>query len=113
MAASVAIYMFMVGVAALVCGPASDRFGRKAVFLVSSVAFLASSIICIFAPSIAVLVAFRALQGFAGEILLGITGRMSRQCLVPKFHQCLGLKRNHPSSRLSCNLLRRRRGSSG
>ena len=28
-AASVAIYMFMVGVAALVWGPASDWFGRK------------------------------------------------------------------------------------
>ena len=31
-AASVAIYMVMVGVAALVWGPASDRFGRKVRF---------------------------------------------------------------------------------
>ena len=65
-AASFAIYMFAVGLAALVVGPASDRFGRKPVYLVSCLAFIATSIVCIFSPSIGVLVAFRALQGFAG-----------------------------------------------
>ena len=59
--------MFMVGVAALVLGPASDRFGRRPVYMVSSIVFIASSIVCIFAPNIGVLVAFRALQGLAGE----------------------------------------------
>lgn len=67
-AASVAIYMFMVGIGALFCGPISDRFGRKQVYLAFSIAFLATSIVCIFAPNISVLVAFRALQGFSGKV---------------------------------------------
>ena len=73
-AASVAIYMFAVGLAALVVGPASDRFGRKPVYLVSCLAFIATSIVCIFSPSIGVLIAFRSLQGFAGVCLTTCAG---------------------------------------
>lgn len=66
MAASVAIYMVAVGIAALLWGPMGDRYGRKLSYYTSSAAFLASSLICLFAPNIGVLVAFRALQGAAG-----------------------------------------------
>ena len=66
-AASVSIYMFLVGLSVIVWGPASDRFGRKRVFLLGAVLFVAASFVCAFAPSIAVLVAFRALQGAVGE----------------------------------------------
>uniref|UniRef100_A0A383WB59 Major facilitator superfamily (MFS) profile domain-containing protein n=1 Tax=Tetradesmus obliquus TaxID=3088 RepID=A0A383WB59_TETOB len=64
-ASSVAVYMFAVGLAALCLGPASDRFGRRIVYLLSTLAFIATSLGCIFAPSIGLLVAFRALQGAA------------------------------------------------
>ena len=65
-AASVAIYMFMVGVSALVWGPASDYFGRKATYYMGGAGFITTTMVCIFAPNIGVLVAFRALQGAAG-----------------------------------------------
>lgn len=42
------------------------RYGRRVVYMASFVAFLGSTLGCIFAPTIAVLVAFRALQGAAG-----------------------------------------------
>ena len=67
MAASVAIYMVAVGIAALLWGPMGDRYGRKLSYYTSAAAFLASSLICLFAPNIGVLVAFRALQGAAGK----------------------------------------------
>eukprot|EP00879_Flechtneria_rotunda_P011779 GHRR01012306.1.p1 GENE.GHRR01012306.1~~GHRR01012306.1.p1 ORF type:complete len:533 (+),score=148.56 GHRR01012306.1:152-1750(+) len=62
-AASVAIYMFTVGIGSVVWGPMSDRFGRRITYMIGSVVFLGTSIGCIFAPTIGVLVAFRALQG--------------------------------------------------
>jgi DHA1 family bicyclomycin/chloramphenicol resistance-like MFS transporter len=65
-ALSVSIYMFMVGLASLVWGPASDKYGRKIIYIAASIFFIATSIVCIFSPNIGVLVAFRALQGIAG-----------------------------------------------
>lgn len=44
----------------------ADRFGRRIAYFTSSVLFLGTSLACIFAPTIGVLVAFRALQGLAG-----------------------------------------------
>ena len=48
-------------------GPASDKFGRCITYFVSGALFIATSIVCIFAPNIGILVAFRALQGAAGK----------------------------------------------
>jgi DHA1 family bicyclomycin/chloramphenicol resistance-like MFS transporter len=44
----------------------ADRFGRRITYVSSSVLFLGTSVGCIFAPTIGVLLALRALQGFAG-----------------------------------------------
>ncbi|KAF6254077.1 major facilitator superfamily domain-containing protein [Scenedesmus sp. NREL 46B-D3] len=57
--------MLTVGVGSLFWGPMADRFGRRITYAVGSVLFLGTSIGCIFAPTIGVLVAFRALQGLA------------------------------------------------
>ena len=53
----------------------ADKFGRRIAYASSTVLFLGTSVACIFAPNIAVLVAFRALQGLAGrlQVLLCIT----------------------------------------
>jgi MFS family permease len=61
-AASVAIYLFTVGVAALVWGPAADRWGRKAVLRTSSALFLGFSLGCALSPNITALIVLRALQ---------------------------------------------------
>ncbi|KAI8462625.1 MAG: major facilitator superfamily domain-containing protein [Monoraphidium minutum] len=64
-AASVSLYLVMVGLAALLWGPVADRFGRRLTLFVSSLLFLGTTLVCVFAPTIEVLVAFRALQGAA------------------------------------------------
>lgn len=46
-------------------GPLSDWLGRRAAFLAATLLFLATSVPCIFAPSIYLLIVFRALQGLA------------------------------------------------
>jgi MFS family permease len=48
------------------CGKLSDLYGRKQLFQVCIVVFLAGSVLCGVANTIAQLVAFRALQGLGG-----------------------------------------------
>lgn len=57
---------YLVGSAVLVWGPLCDRYGRRVVYLVSLSMFVASSVVCAVAPNIAILIAFRAIQGASG-----------------------------------------------
>ncbi len=50
-------------VASLLCGPLADAFGRRIVVLLGSVVFVFGSAICLFAPSIAWMLAGRLIQG--------------------------------------------------
>jgi len=59
----VSVYMLAFAVMSLVHGPLSDALGRKPVILVGQVAFAAASVGCALAPSLPVLLVFRALQG--------------------------------------------------
>jgi len=60
---------FLVGVASgqLVLGPWSDRVGRRPVLIAGGVVFAVSSIAIVFAPTIAVFVILRFVQGFSGS----------------------------------------------
>ena len=53
------------GLSQLVWGPMSDRFGRRPILLWGMAAYVLASIACAFAPSMAWLIAGRALQGVA------------------------------------------------
>lgn len=53
----------------LLGGSLGDRFGRRRVFLIGSVAFAAASVLCALAPTTGLLVAARALQGVGGALL--------------------------------------------
>ncbi|WP_236789586.1 multidrug effflux MFS transporter [Amycolatopsis sp. GM8] len=58
---------FLLGLAAgqLVFGPVSDRYGRRGPLLVGAVAFVAASVLAAFAPTIAVLLGARLVQGLS------------------------------------------------
>jgi EmrB/QacA subfamily drug resistance transporter len=53
----------------LVGGSLGDLWGRRRIFVLGTVAFAATSVLCAAAPSIAVLVGARVLQGVAGALL--------------------------------------------
>ena len=53
------------GLSQLVWGPLSDRFGRRPILLWGMTAYTAASIACVFAPSMAWLIAGRVVQGVA------------------------------------------------
>lgn len=53
----------------LLGGSLGDRFGRRRLFLVGTVAFAGASVLCALAPTVGLLVAARALQGVGGALL--------------------------------------------
>lgn len=53
----------------LLGGSLGDRYGRRRVFVVGTVAFAAASVLCAVAPTVGLLVAARALQGVGGALL--------------------------------------------
>jgi DHA1 family 2-module integral membrane pump EmrD-like MFS transporter len=57
------IYVLFLGIAQLIYGPLSDRFGRRPILLVGITVFFISSFLCIFVDSIRLLLILRALQG--------------------------------------------------
>lgn len=53
----------------LLGGSLGDRFGRRRLFVVGTVAFAAASVLCAVAPTVGLLVAARAVQGVGGALL--------------------------------------------
>lgn len=62
-------YLLVLGAFMLPGGSLGDLFGQRRVFAVGLAGFGAGSLLCALAPSIAVLVVARAVQGLAGAIL--------------------------------------------
>ncbi len=60
---TVSLYLVGLGVGQLIAGPLSDVRGRRAPLMASLALYLVATAACAFAPSIAVLVAARLLQG--------------------------------------------------
>ncbi|MFF9606121.1 multidrug effflux MFS transporter [Streptomyces sp. NPDC014684] len=52
----------------VVAGPLSDRFGRRRPMLAGAVAYIGTSALCAFSPSVESLVAARFVQGLAGAV---------------------------------------------
>jgi len=79
-AAQLSITTCLLGLAAgqLVAGPLSDRFGRRRPLMVGLALYLVTSAACALAPSIAVLLVLRLLQGLAGAAGIVIARAVAR-----------------------------------
>jgi MFS family permease len=62
-------YLVTLGSLILVGGSLGDIFGERRVFALGVGGFVACSLLCALAPSIGLLIAFRALQGVASALL--------------------------------------------
>lgn len=62
--AVIAAFLLGMGVPQLLFGPISDRFGRRPIFLLGLVVFVAGGLVCALARDLPTLIAARLLQGF-------------------------------------------------
>lgn len=65
---TLSLYLIGFALAQLLCGPLSDRYGRKPVLLGGMATFAAASVLCAFAPTIESLLAGRVIQALGGAI---------------------------------------------
>jgi EmrB/QacA subfamily drug resistance transporter len=63
-------YLLLLGSLVLIGGSAGDRWGRRKVFVIGVTLFALASLGCALSPSIAVLIAARALQGIAAAMVV-------------------------------------------
>lgn len=79
-AAQLTITACLLGLAVgqLVAGPLSDRYGRRRPLIIGLVCYLLASLACAVAPSIAILVVLRLVQGLAGAAGLVIARAVAR-----------------------------------
>lgn len=63
-------YLITLGACILIAGSFSDLFGRKKVLVAGTIGFGVTSLLCAAAPTAAVLIIARALQGIAGALLV-------------------------------------------
>lgn len=80
--AEVSISIFLVGFAIgqLVCGPLSDRLGRKPVLLAGLLVFVTASVMLAFASSLSELFAWRFLQALGGGASVVNSSAIVRDC---------------------------------
>lgn len=64
-----AVYLLAFAVPLLVTGRLGDRFGQRNVYVVGMAIFTISAALCALAPTIEILIALRALQGFGGSLI--------------------------------------------
>ncbi len=69
---SITVYMLPFALMTLIQGPLSDALGRRPVVLVGLLIYSIASIACVFAPSFAFLLAFRAVQGMSAGVGMAV-----------------------------------------
>jgi DHA1 family bicyclomycin/chloramphenicol resistance-like MFS transporter len=76
------LFMFMLGfgVAQVIFGPLSDRFGRKAVLIPGVMFYAVSSVAAAFADSFALLLLFRVTQGIGAASVRIVVNAIVRDC---------------------------------
>ncbi|RZJ70752.1 MFS transporter [Flavobacterium sp.] len=63
-------YLLLLAALVLVGGALGDSHGRKKVFMYGIAIFMIGSVLCGFSPNVGVLIAFRAIQGIGGALMI-------------------------------------------
>lgn len=77
-------YLLAMTAVAVPVGRLGDRYGRRRTLLVGLGIFLLATLACALAPSFAVLVAARALQGVGAAVLVSLPLALARDFVVPE-----------------------------
>lgn len=85
------IYQLAATASMPLAGKAGDMFGRKLVFIITLILFIVASFLCIIAPNIYLLIAFRFLQAIGGGSFLPLSAGIVAEAFPKSRHQAIGL----------------------
>jgi DHA1 family bicyclomycin/chloramphenicol resistance-like MFS transporter len=77
---AISLYLAATAVAMLVHGPLSDRYGRRPVLLIGLALFVVGSVVCLFAPTVEVLLGARILQAVGSSAGVTLSRAIVRDC---------------------------------
>ncbi len=80
----VVAFLMSTTIAAPIYGRLGDAYGRRAMLLGALVVFLAGSLLCTLAPSVTLLAAARAVQGFGGGGLMTLSQALIGESIPPR-----------------------------
>ncbi|MDO4280336.1 MAG: Bcr/CflA family efflux MFS transporter [Peptococcaceae bacterium] len=75
-------FFFFFAVGTLICGPFSDKYGRRRVLLVGSALYTATSALCAISPNVYIMIIARILQGIGAGAMIAVSMALIKDCFV-------------------------------
>lgn len=78
------IFFLVFAISMVLCGPLSDKYGRKPILLFGTITYTLASIICVMSPNIYILIAGRFFQGFGSGAIITVSTTLIKDCFRGK-----------------------------
>ena len=78
------IFFLVFAVSMVICGPLSDKYGRRPVLIVGTGIYIIASLACVLAPNIYVLLTGRFFQGFGSGAVITVSTALIKDCFRGK-----------------------------
>ncbi len=85
------IYQLVGTIAMPLAGKASDIFGKKFIFVLSLLLFIAGSVLCAITPNLQLLILFRLIQGMGGGAFIPVAAGIVAELFPERRQQFIGL----------------------
>ena len=77
-------FFFFFAIGTLLCGPLSDKYGRRPVLVVDSAIYCIMSITCVLAPNVQVMIGARIFQGIGAGAIIAVSIALVKDCFDGK-----------------------------
>ena len=78
------IFFLVFAVSMVLCGPLSDKYGRRPVLIFGTVTYIIASLTCVLAPNIYLLLVGRFFQGFGSGAVITVSTALIKDCFRGK-----------------------------
>ncbi len=81
---TLSLFFLFLGIGTLICGPLSDKYGRKPVLLLGNLLYIVSSFACAVSENINLLILFRIFQAIGAGACVAVTMAIVKDCFYGK-----------------------------
>jgi len=81
---TLSLFFLFLGIGTLICGPLSDKYGRKPVLLLGNFLYIVSSFACAVSENINLLILFRIFQAIGAGACVAVTMAIVKDCFYGK-----------------------------